>query len=79
MTHDLVTFFVLKINVVVDNYCLLTKRLTLELPLRKLADWPRSLQEFTGVYRSWVLYLCLLGDFGHQPISLMITMTYSKP
>ena len=42
-------FFVLKINVVVDNYCLLTKRLTLELSLRKLANWPKSLQEFIGV------------------------------
>jgi len=43
MAYNLVTFFVLKIDVVVDNYCLLIGRLKLELSLRKLANWPRSL------------------------------------
>jgi len=43
MAHNFVTFFVLKINIIIDNYCLLIKRLTLELSLRKLANWPRSL------------------------------------
>jgi len=43
MAHDLVTFFVLKIDVIVDNYCLLIEHLKLELFLKKLANWPRSL------------------------------------
>ena len=43
MAYNLVTLLILEVDVIIDNYCLLIRRLKLKLPLKTLANWPRSL------------------------------------
>ena len=49
MAYKLVMFFILKVNVVIDNHCLLIKCLEMELSLKTLANWPRSLKELDTI------------------------------